>query len=217
MKKIFTLLLTLTMMSLIACTGKSALKKADESIGDETGNNVTDLESEVESVAASSKVNSAAASSQKVTSKSESKLQSTSKSDNSSKEASSVMLYIKDTVELSEEQEIRIKNDFLDFYFGDSSNSIEDYTIEGVKIKHYFGTYNGCVVMFINGYQGFGQALRAGGTADISFKYSSAQGFEIWKNGDFYDLDSAYEKGILTKPDIEAINKIHREKYKYLY
>ena len=72
-KKILSLCLSFvlltTMMSLTACTGKSTLKKADESIGDETGNNVTDFESDAESVAASSKVNSAAASSKKVTSK----------------------------------------------------------------------------------------------------------------------------------------------------
>ena len=97
-KKIFSLILTMAflMMSLTACTGKSALKKADESIGDETGNNVTDLESDAESVAASSKVNSAAASSQKVTSKAESKAQSSSKNDNSSEGVSSIFKSIND-------------------------------------------------------------------------------------------------------------------------
>lgn len=141
----------------------------------------------------------------------------TSSKTNRSEGASSVASQAKDTVELSTEQENRIKNDYLKFYFGKNPDYPDGYSIKNVKIRHYYGTYNECVVMMIDGYRGFTAAIRSETIAGIVFLYSSGQGFEIWRNGDFYNLKSAYEKGLLTKSDIETINTLHRGKYSFLY
>ena len=201
---IMLLILVFPAAMLCACADATDLKQVSGNMQSEAVSseltNIVDLENDDEFGVDSAKVSSMAVSSKEV----------------SSKGVSSITSHIKDTVELSAEQEISIKNDYLKFYFGDNPNYPGGYNIENVRIRNYYGTYNGGVVMIIDGYRGFAQALRDEEIAGITFKYSSSQGFEVWKNGNFYNLKSAYEKGILTKSDIETINGLHQDNYKSL-
>ena len=54
----------------------------------------------------------------------------------------------------------------------------------------------------------FTDAIRTEEVAGITIRYSSSQGYEIWRNGEFCNLPSAFEKGWLTKSDVETISKL---------
>jgi hypothetical protein len=127
-----------------------------------------------------------------------------SNEDISSTAESTISSQVKKQEPLSAEMERKIKQDYWKLYFEDDPYYANGYSYEDIKI-HYYGTYNGCVVMFIDSYRYYTQAERTEEVAGITFYYSSGQGFEIWRNGEFFDLKSAYEQGFLTKADIEAI------------
>ena len=72
----------------------------------------------------------------------------------------------------------------------------------------YYGTYNGAVV-YING----GQLTMITKIEVAGEEFSWPNSFVIYayKDGEFYDLETAYEKGILTKWNIKSIAKRHDE------
>lgn len=114
---------------------------------------------------------------------------------------------ITDTAELSAEQEQTIKNDYRTWYKRD------DLTVQDITIAHYFGTYNGCMVLWldITGNR-YTDDLRTENIAGIEFKYTSGKRFDVWYNGAFYNLKSAHEKGLLNKANLEKISEIYHNK-----
>ena len=122
---------------------------------------------------------------------------------------------------LSAEQEIRIKQDWLVYTFGSLEeytgrynpsyyptleDYLADYSVDKVSIDNYYGTYNGCVPVMIDH-----ESLRYLAelwnmtVAGITFYFAGGQGIDVWYNGDFYSLESAYAQGLLTKDDLRNI------------
>ena len=114
---------------------------------------------------------------------------------------------------LCEELKRQIEDDFgLDSFSGHPR----------ARIIEYFGTYNGSVAVMLNemffhcrSYPGgdphdrFNLSLRSRLVAGISFYYYFDVFIKIWREGQFYFLENAYDLGLLTKEDIESIAYFH--------
>jgi len=114
---------------------------------------------------------------------------------------------------LSLETEIQIKQTIID-------NRPEPWRsnskIDNVIIRHYFGTYNGCVAFLLGGLP-FGPMENNEDIIGLTFKYPSAQKISVWKENNIYSLQEAYEKMYLTLEDIIIINGKHRDAFPMLY
>ena len=76
-----------------------------------------------------------------------------------------------------------------------------------IRMAAYYGTYNGYVVAKLSPlYLPYETGLWNAIIADTFFSSSSAQLIKVWKKeGEFYSLERAYEKGFLTPNDIKSI------------
>lgn len=111
--------------------------------------------------------------------------------------------YVRDTTELTAEQELRIKNDYIKQYL-----VAERLTVDDIKISEYYGTYNGAIIMWIDGPFSYMTAIQKIEVAGYIFSFSSSHQYEIWKDGEFCGIKKAYEKGWLTVKDIREFAEI---------
>lgn len=72
----------------------------------------------------------------------------------------------------------------------------------------YYGTYDSAVVYLDVGLL---PAVTEKVIAGESFVWPRTFEIRVYKDGEFYKLETAYEKGILTKKDIKSIAKRHDE------
>jgi hypothetical protein len=107
------------------------------------------------------------------------------------------------TEDLSEEMELRIKQDYINFFFPSSTF----YTVDSVEIVQYSGTYNASVVFRTNlifGSTGIRREIIAG------YIFTIHSGSElVWNDGEIYELREAYDLGLLTAQDMEKIHTHH--------
>ncbi len=138
-------------------------------------------------------------------------------------------------VPLTDKKALKIKQDYITFYkedveeyenwhnewyaemtpeeqkeFREEYNLPEDYvykfTVNDVNIREYYGTYNNCSIMFVDGIgKGYLTWCESEIIAGYEFWYSSSQKLDVYRNGEFATLKQAYEKGWLTKKDIRDI------------
>ena len=77
-----------------------------------------------------------------------------------------------------------------------------------------YGTYNGCVPVILGG-SGIGSVMTEEWEEVVSgyeFWYSEGYRIKIWYAGNFYNLQEAYDKGLLMEKDLGLIAKIHYDK-----
>lgn len=138
-------------------------------------------------------------------------------------------------VSLTDKKALKIKQDYITFYkedveeyeswnnewyaemtpeeqkeFREEYNLPDDYvykfTVNDVNIREYYGTYNDCSIMFVDGIaRGYMTWCETEIIAGYEFWYSSSQKFDVYRNGEFDTLKQAYQKGWLTKKDIRDI------------
>lgn len=77
----------------------------------------------------------------------------------------------------------------------------------------YYGTYDGAVVFF--GY-GATMAVWKINVAGVEFQWNHGANLKVYKEGEFYSLEEAYELGLLTEKNIKSISKYH-ERFKAEY
>ena len=121
-------------------------------------------------------------------------------------------VFPKPIVPLTDEMENRIKGDYLYTNFNNIPDYLERYPIEGVMIRKYYGTYNDCVVIYIQGYKFDLQILGGEEVAGYKFNYPTPRTIRVWKDGEFYGLSYALEKGFLSEEDIKNIHYYHTSK-----
>ena len=107
---------------------------------------------------------------------------------------------------LSAETEMRIKQDYLEFFVKPMN---PDATLDSIIIMNYYGTYGGCVAVLMGGggifyYQALGTEVIDG----ITIQYGDSNRMFIWENGNLHRLQKAYDKGLLTKDDLREISAI---------
>ena len=77
----------------------------------------------------------------------------------------------------------------------------------------YYGTYNGCIVIFGIGSLDDDKIIEVAGYK-ITHKYVAAMW--VYSNGEFYRIEVAYEKGLLSEADIAAIVEYHNKYQAYI-
>ena len=95
-------------------------------------------------------------------------------------------------------------------YFNNLRDGNHDvHKIDDVWIAGYYGTYNGgfAVIMGCSIPIPGPAVLRTTIIADIEFYYSSGFNIIIWKEGQFYGLQKAYDFGLLTQDDLLKISE----------
>ncbi len=81
-------------------------------------------------------------------------------------------------------------------------------------IREYYGTYDGVTAFLIQGDGMMGVAWVYTETiAGYSFTYGGSERIEIVKNGEFFDMKDAYDKGIITEEYVAAVYNCMPAKY----
>lgn len=108
---------------------------------------------------------------------------------------------------LSQEMELRIKADRIEQLLERTPVHLlpeEGFSIDGVLIFRYFGTYSDSVTLIIeDAYTrtaGFWEAEIAG------YNFEGSRSIMVWNDGQFYSLCKAYDEGFLTTEDIKTIH-----------
>lgn len=105
-----------------------------------------------------------------------------------------------------EETYIRIKEDYIS-----TSALYSKYTIDDVDITCFSGSYNGAYVMMISIHNSLALDVyvekNVGG---VNFTFPTSRELKVWKDGRFYSLEEAYEKGLLTTDDLGIACGIYR-------
>jgi len=107
----------------------------------------------------------------------------------------------------------KVVKDYYNYYVENYQFSPD--VIGTVYVERYEGTYDGAVVVLMNGTM-FSSVewKREILVAGYTFTYYGGNMSEVWKDGEFYSLVDAYNEGILTKEHIEKIYKMNPIVYK---
>lgn len=73
-------------------------------------------------------------------------------------------------------------------------------------VQCYYGRFNNAAAVLMGGPFDYTQAEVTKEIAGSVFYYSCGHYIEIWKNGEFFSVEEAYEKGILTKEDVKVLS-----------
>jgi hypothetical protein len=106
---------------------------------------------------------------------------------------------------------LKIRQDAFDTFIKPYPETfIPPMTVNDIWISHYFGTYNGSVVVMLEGWLGYDRAYLFYTVADVSFIWNHHQWPHVWKDGKFHHgLQEAYDAGWLNKNDLEEIAVRH--------
>jgi len=80
-----------------------------------------------------------------------------------------------------------------------------------IQLIYHYGNYNGCVPVILGG-SGIGDVMTEEWEEVVSgheFWYSEGYRIEVWHEGAFYNLQEAYERGLLIEENLEQIAEIH--------
>ena len=103
----------------------------------------------------------------------------------------------------------RIEEDFSNLQYENGANR----EIDGpFKVAYCYGMYRDCVPVMFSG-MASADVLWDDVVAEIVFHYTDGRSIEVWKNGDFYSLQEAYDEGLLTKEHLQSIADIQNEWY----
>jgi len=106
---------------------------------------------------------------------------------------------------LTAETEAKIKQDYLSFDV--STDPVT--TAEDVVLRYYYGTYDGSVATKIGyWFYGYLAVIIYEHIDGITITYPSTHKILVWNDGNFYNLQEAYDNGLLTKDDIQRIADI---------
>lgn len=83
------------------------------------------------------------------------------------------------------------------------------YILNWDVYTRYYGTYGDSVVFFNNG-DIAASVLSEIRVAESVFKHGSGFSLNVYRDGEIYNLEDAYENGILTKEQIAEIAEYHR-------
>ena len=105
----------------------------------------------------------------------------------------------------------RIERDYGKKLFGTEYDSKKHGEIQ---ILCCYGDYSGSIPVILGG-SGAGDVMTEEWSEKISqyeFWYSERCRIEVWHEGSFYNLQEAYDKGLLMEKDLGLIAKIHYDK-----
>lgn len=100
------------------------------------------------------------------------------------------------------EIEMRIKKDYLPIM---QSEGQTDATLDDVKILNNYGNYNGAVVVRMN--RGAYEIITKIQIDGVELVFNNSNTALVWHDGDFYELESAYNEGIISKDNLITLSK----------
>ncbi len=102
----------------------------------------------------------------------------------------------------------QIEEDYTEL---DSTYHKYDPEIHGeYYVRNYYGSYNGAAVCLMDGTKTlYLTVVKVETVAGSEFIYGNSNTIQVWKDGNFYSLEEAYQKGFLTKEEIAIIADIH--------
>lgn len=100
------------------------------------------------------------------------------------------------------ELEMRIKEDYLPIM---QSEGHPDATLEDVKILKNYGNYNGAVVVRMN--RGAYEVITKIQINEVELVFCNSNTALVWYDGEFFELESAYNEGILSKDNLITLSK----------
>ena len=111
-----------------------------------------------------------------------------------------VLLGCNKNEELNDELEREILEDFLitSALIGDVSPEDINYTC--------FGQFGDSVAIYFHTSGAYKTPIKEE-IAGLKFNYPDSRVVKIWNNGKFYKMGEAFENGLITESDIEAIHK----------
>lgn len=114
-----------------------------------------------------------------------------------------------DMIPLGEDTEKQIKQTYYDLFL--KKELSEEATPDDVMLR-YYGTYGGAVaVMLTDRFSSYTMAEWSETIQNITIYYSDGRYITVWKDGVFYRLQEAYDRGILTVENIAQIAAIQNE------
>ncbi|MCL1811667.1 MAG: hypothetical protein FWG41_05580 [Methanomassiliicoccaceae archaeon] len=106
---------------------------------------------------------------------------------------------------LNSEMEMKIKQD----YFNQITKiKFPEATIDNVGINKYYGTYNGSVVVKMSDLTGHLIMMISETVGGITINYPDTNKALVWKDGNFYSMQEAYDLGLLCKDDLREISRL---------
>ncbi len=104
----------------------------------------------------------------------------------------------------------------IDYVTAQLKRSNNNLFINFASVCEYYGTFNGAVAVKLDcAGMGYVDVHMTETIAGVVIEYYNGQKIDVWKEGVFYKLSDAYEKGILTKKNIETISRTKPISYKY--
>ena len=86
----------------------------------------------------------------------------------------------------------------------------EDFSVDKVTFLKYYGTYNGAAVVKISGAPvEYKQAMELHRVEGVTFLYTDSNYIVVYKDNGFYNIEEAYNEGILTFDDLKKIQIIN--------
>lgn len=112
---------------------------------------------------------------------------------------------IVEDVDMNEQLKIQIIQAAWNTLFLDKHSSI---TIDYVYIEQYYGTFNESVVvlLWLKDHSWFREVVDVG-IAGFEFYFNIGREIRVWRNGTFYGLQEAVDKGFLTLENIKIIHE----------
>lgn len=100
------------------------------------------------------------------------------------------------------ELEMKIKKDYLPIM---QSEGQTEATLDDVKILKNYGNYNGAVVVIMN--RGSYAVITKIQIDGVELVFNNSNTALVWHDGDFYELESAYNEGIISKDNLINLSK----------
>jgi len=94
----------------------------------------------------------------------------------------------------------QIRQDYFNYLRDNDALPTTFTTMDKVRIKGYYGVYNGYVAVIMDDYGP--TALEETIIAGILFVHDAGNNIIVWKNGEFYKLQEIYNLSLLTREDI---------------
>lgn len=106
---------------------------------------------------------------------------------------------------LSSEKELEIRQAFFEKFKSDSRDKLENVQIEG-----FWGAYNGAYAVYFG--CGILDVISEITVDDIVFSFPSGGAYAyVYKDGEFYSFNEAYDSGLLTLDDFRAVHRLYEQ------
>lgn len=102
--------------------------------------------------------------------------------------------------------ELQIRQDFLDKLQVSGKSNI---TLNDIEILKNYGIYSDCVVVKMN--RGAYPVVTVLNIAGVTFNYKDSNTALVWLDGQFFELEEAYNQEFLTKADLIVIANIQNK------